>query len=138
MEATKALQGFSPAHFRWLTSAQFSTASPAQHSWEQLKNPHEFVGQMLSNVFHACFVSSPARARGGELCCSANVTTMVKVEVINPLGGAQTPFSSLLQHPSVLLMVMSTLRIPSSLFSCFYPVSAPTERVPTQSLPMGV
>lgn len=36
---------------------------------------------MLSNILMpACFVLSPARARGGELCCFANVTIMFKVE----------------------------------------------------------
>lgn len=75
------MQGFSPAHFRWLRSTQFSTAGPAQHGWEQLENPQTFGGQMLSNIFNACFVLSPARARGGERWCSANVTIMIKVEV---------------------------------------------------------
>lgn len=36
---------------------------------------------MLSNIFNACFVLSPARARGGELWCSANVTIVIKVDV---------------------------------------------------------
>lgn len=36
---------------------------------------------MLSNVFNACSVLSPARAEGAGPWCSENVTTITKVKV---------------------------------------------------------
>lgn len=81
LETAKAVPGFSPAHFKWLRSTKFSTAGPARHGWEQLKNPQNFSGQTLSNIFNACSVLSPALAGGAGLWCSANVTTSPEVEV---------------------------------------------------------
>lgn len=60
---------------------------------------------MLSNIFNACFVLSPARARGGKLWCSANVTTVIKVEVSKAaltLEGGRRPPSLLFYNISGL------------------------------------
>lgn len=49
---------------------------------------------MLSNVFNACSVLSPARARGAGLWCSTNMTAITKVEVskaaLTLLGGTDS------------------------------------------------
>lgn len=97
LEAAKELRGSSPAHFQGLRSTRFSTAGLAQRGWEQLENPQGFRSQMLSNILMpACFVLSQARARGGELCCFANVTIMIKVEAskaeLTLLEGARATF----------------------------------------------